>query len=280
MMRYKAFGVGLLAMGGVVLAASASLAMRTTEKAREVPEQQPAAKQARPWVRNLTGGVTVELIGVSAHPAGPGTWKTPDGAALPTPPYARSGSKLFPAEGEKAREFAVRVGNLPDDGISRRWRILPPPGSSSSGTTRYANDKFVPRTEMFAACLPADRGRCTVRFGVAFGRWKTEITDGPEGSAQGREKLSVIFGRARDVGGKTALTVSHDESEDDLRVVAVDQDGREHAPIRSSASGVRNFLQREVEYDLALSKVKEFRLQSRPFEWAVFEDVALDPRGD
>ncbi len=280
MMRYRAIGIGSMGLGFVVLVATASLAVRATEDRPGVPEQALTAKEARPWERMLPGGATVELLGVSTHPAGPGTWRIPDGTPLPTAPYALSGAQAPPVESLRAWEFAVRVGNLPEPRPSHRWKVVPPGRSTANGTPRDATDKVLPDLEMLAVTLPEDRRSCTVRFGVASGRWKTEITSGPERSAFGTQKLSAIFGRAREDRGKTVVTVSHDESEDDLRVVAVDSAGVEHEPVHSYGSGVRDYVQSEFEYDLPLAKLKEFRLQTRPFEWADFADVSLKPKGE
>lgn len=280
MMRYRAIGIGSMGLGFVVLVATASLAVRATEKRPAVSEQAPKPKEARSWVRTLSNGATVELVGVSTHPTGPGTWRIPDGTPLPTAPYARSGAHAHPIEAQRAWEFAVRIGNLPEQGASRRWKVVPSGASTASGTPRDSTDKVLPGMEMLAVNLPIDRRTCTVRFGVASGGWKTEITNKLEQSAQGRMKLSAIFGNAREDRGKTFVTVSHDQSEDDLRLVAVDSDEVEHTPVRSYSSGVRDYVQLEVEFGFPLAKLKEFRLKSRPFEWVDFADVSLKPEGE
>ena len=279
MMRFRAIGIGSMGLGLVVLATTASLAVRATEKKPGIAEQAPKPKEARSWMRTLSNGATVQLVGVSTHPAKPGTWRVPDGTPLPKAPYDRSGANAHPIEGQRAWEFAVRIGNLPGPGTSHRWQVVPPGASTASGTPRDATDKLLPGMEMLAVNLPDDRRACTVRFGVASVGWKTEITNNLEQSAQGRVKLSAIFGQAREDRGKTFVTVSHDQSEDDLRLVAMDSEGVEHAPVRSQGAGVRDYVQSEVEFDIPLAKLKEFRLQSRPFEWVNFEDVSLDPRG-
>ena len=279
MMRFRAIGIGSMGLGLVVLAATASLAVRATEKRPGVAEQAPKPKEARSWVRTLPNGATVQLVGVSTHPTKPGTWRIPDGTPLPSAPYTRSGAYAHPIEAQRAWEFAVRIGNLPEPGTSHRWQVVPPGASTAPGTPLDATDKVLPGMEMLAVNLPVDRRDCTVRFGVASGGWKTEIANYLEQSAQGRAKLSAIFGKAREDRGKTFVTVSHDQSEDDLRLVAVDSEGVEHAPVRSQGAGVRDYVQSEVEFDIPLAKLKEFRLQSRPFAWVSFEEVTIDPRG-
>jgi hypothetical protein len=279
-MRFRAIGVGLLGGGMVALVAMASVGPKPESRAQDSANRQRNEKVARPWVKALSGGVKVELLGVSSHPSGPGTWWMPDGSPQPDIPYALGGGKVNLEKGWQALEFAVRMSRTFGKDVSYRWQI-PSARGTASGTPRDAGNQVVPDVAMIAASQPEDRTTCTVRFGVASGRWRTEVTGGPEGgSAQGRETLNVIFGNAREDRGKTSVTVSHQESGDDLRVVAADRDGKEHAPSRAGELGVKGYRQLEVEYDLPLSQVKEFRVQSRPFEWAGFEDVALKPRHD
>ena len=234
-MRFKAIGAGLLCGGMVALVATASLGLTRGLRAQGTQERQEGKKEARPWVKTLPGGVTVELVGVSSYPAGPGTWWVPDGSPLRELPYSQSGAHVNFPGGQQAREFAVRMTHPPGKDFSYRWKV-PSGGGSASGTPRDAGDKVVADLAMIAVSLPEGRKSCTVRFGVASGPWKTETTGAPEGgSAQGRERLSVIFGKTHEERGKTSLTVSHDDSEEDLRVVAADRDGKEHLPSRSLA---------------------------------------------
>ncbi len=282
MMRFRMATMALLALGGIGLAASASLAFpKPAEPPRAVPAPQASAAPvvvppvASPWTRTLPNGATVELVGVSVHPAEPGTWRSPDGRPIP-PPYDHAvGGLVHPLIGQKAREFAVRVSNLPEKLLISRWD-LPNASSTASGRPHDAANQPTPGLQIIAITLPEDQKTGTVRFGVAAGPWKTEIRNGTNRTAHGRMKLSVIFGEAREEQGRVAVTVSHDQAEDALRLVAVDSDGVEHPPIRSSGSGVRDYFQRDAAFDLPIARFREFRLQSRPFQWAEFAGVVLD----
>ncbi len=276
LMRYRSIGASLILGGGLtVLAATASLALFEPPGAPEVAARPEGAGPARPWLKELPDGVTVELLGVSAHPSAAGTWRDPHGMPLLAPPYAKMGAKVFPGEGQQSREFAVRLGHPPGAKVSHQWEFLPRWGSCADGSPLDVGGKPVPGLVSFAAGLPGELKVCTVRFGVAAGPWKTEISHGPDGSALGRQGISVIFGRAREVAGKTSVTITHDASPEDMRVAAVDLEGKEHAPGRQTGLGVRDYVQREAEFDLPLARVKEFRLQSRPYHWATFEGVVL-----
>ena len=66
-----------------------------------------------------------------------------------------------------------------------------------------------------------------------------------------------------------------------VRLVAVDRDGEEHPADVRSGGGVKDFRQFVVEFDLPPEQIKEFRLQTRPYEGSrspVSLSNANDPR--
>ncbi len=86
-MRNQVFAVGLFALGGVAATAAAALALKPTAPPQATRPEPPQAPAPRSWVRAFPNGTTVELVGISAHPSNPGSWRTPDGVPLATPPY-------------------------------------------------------------------------------------------------------------------------------------------------------------------------------------------------
>jgi hypothetical protein len=277
-MRLKTIGVGSFGIGILVLVVAASQAVGTRAREQVAQEQRTGTREDPPWTKGLPGGVKVELIGVSSHPAGPETWWSPDGSPLARAPYVRAGVRPHPDKDQQAREFAVRVEDGPEKNPPHRWEVIPS-GSSASATPHDREGRVVPDVEMICVTIPRDRAKCKVRFGIATGEWVTQATDGPQGgSAHGREKVSVIFGGAHEAEGKTGITVSHNVLGDASRVVAIDQEGKEHLSGHTQSLGAGPIQQLENEYDVRLSRVKEFRFQSRPFQWAEFDDVALSPR--
>ncbi|WP_435021184.1 RNA polymerase sigma factor [Tundrisphaera sp. TA3] len=282
-MRFQVLGLGVLALGGVAVAASASLAMIPGADRPDAPATKAEAKPARSWVQTLPGGAKVRLVGVSTYPSGPNTWRTPDGEPL-TAPCERSGFQLHPDVGQKVRVFAISVINTTDERASYRWEITPSAGATASSHPFAASGEEIPGLGSVAVCLPADRRTCTVRAGVASGAWKTLLTNGPGSGSIMSGDFGATFADPTEIpnrpardGGPTSLTLSHDVLDGDVRVVAVDAQGKETAPVRQSSGGTKNFRQVTVGFDLPLASIREFRLQSRPFEWAEFADVPVDP---
>jgi hypothetical protein len=147
--------------------------------------------------------------------------------------------------------------------------------------------------DLYAAevTYPNERTTCTVRFGVVVGPWQVEATAGPNGgSATGgavgsyakRRNAGVLFSAAHEIKRGTALTVTHDLADRDTRVVAIDRDGKIHNPLggegRMEVGGNLRMRQHEVVFDLPFGEIKEYQLQSAPWEWAEFKDVSLQPR--
>ena len=90
---------------------------------------------------------------------------------------------------------------------------------------------------------------------------------------------SYIFGEA--VAGKkgTILTVSHDLGDVAVRIVAVDRSGREQAYVGHTSTGVKDFYQLAAEFDLDPEAIREYRLQTRPYERVEIPGITLKPIG-
>jgi hypothetical protein len=93
----------------------------------------------------------------------------------------------------------------------------------------------------------------------------------------GRQEFGVSFAEGYEQQGKATMTVSHNLKDQDVRLIAVDLKGGEHASSGTRSGGVAFFSQITATFDLPLDHVKVFRLQSRPYQWVEFHDVALEP---
>jgi hypothetical protein len=118
---------------------------------------------------------------------------------------------------------------------------------------------------------------CTVDCQVATGPWRTlETTSGSGVSARGGAPgQNRVFSEALETAKGTALFVTHDIQDLDVRIIAVDRDGKEHEPRSAGGAGVRGFHQLGAEFSLKRDAIREFRLQTRPYERLEIPDVAL-----
>jgi hypothetical protein len=274
----KAITVLLLAVAALGVGTVGLTQGLLTGPTTKVTDEQPAAQHTpSPWTKRLASGVTVELVGTSPSPLTPKSWQRPDGSQLAEAPYDTQPGQVHPGPGQQAREFAVRLQGLPAGSPGITWEVRPSNGSAS-GTVRK-NGRPLADVAAAAFVMPADQPTCTVRVGVAAGPWTTEAS-GTGGSSQSREKVSVAFGVARPVKDGVAITVSTNLVGPEIRLVAVDADGAEHSPGQLQSSGAGGVLyQMNAVFNLPPERVREYWLQSRPYEWAEFPTVRLAQAG-
>ena len=215
----------------------------------------------------------IEVVGISPHPSGPDTWWRPDGTPLHP-------ATVRPVRHGKSRTTTPSFGRL-----SCAWSTFRTEPTTTGGSTRPAADrdgparrdgKPVPGLSEAVARFPADASTCTILFKVAAGPWKYRPDLGEEsGRSWPRTDASFIFGDAIATKKGTTLSVTHNIQNMAVRLVAVDDDGKEHPAEVRSGSGVKDFQQIVVEFDLPPEQIKEFRVQTRPYEEVEIPGIAL-----
>jgi hypothetical protein len=170
----------------------------------------------------------------------------------------------------------VRLARIPD-GADHEWSIAEARGAAVGPAMR--DGKPLPGLSETAALLQADAGTGTVRFKVAAGPWKTIVTQGKNSVAVGSAiGPSYIFSGAIATKEGAALSVIHNIQDKPVRLVAVDVDGKILPAAVRSGNGVKDFRQLVVEFDQPPEQIKEFRLQSRPYEEVRIPGIALKRR--
>jgi serine/threonine protein kinase len=239
-----------------------------------------------PWIVTLPqSGVRVELLGVSEHPSKDKPWWKPDGAPLPERPYDEWGmgfrasketngkyEKKYP--GQVEREFAVQMHNLPEEPVGDRWDVR----DSGYGGLSQKNGQVIPNIRSLAVSLPGDERKITLRFGVAAGPWKTEMET--DGLLQYPSSGVATFSGAKEQENGVVVTVSHQITLPETRVIAIDREEKEHkSEIVESSGGYSGIQQVTVKFPgLTLKDISKFVLQSRPYEWVEFRNVAIEPK--
>ena len=131
---------------------------------------------------------------------------------------------------------------------------------------------------MEVVALPGELATCAVDF-LARRRSLEDRADGEFGIIQWRRKQAGLHVQ-RPIETKTGVlrVVTHNIQDQDARLIAVDREGKERLSVRRSGNGAGGFSQMVREFDIRPDQVKEFRLQTRPFEEIAIKDVALKPR--
>jgi hypothetical protein len=111
---------------------------------------------------------------------------------------------------------------------------------------------------------------------VAAGPWNTIESRGKNPGAVGSAiGPSYIFGRAFATNKGTTISLTHNIQGKPVRLVAVDVEGKILPAEVRSGSGVKDFQQLVVEFDQPPEQIKEFRLQTRPYEEVAIPGIAL-----
>jgi hypothetical protein len=234
-------------------------------------------KPANPWKKTLPGGMTAELLGVGFNIWEAKKWWTPDGLLLDKVPPGIS--SYIPAPPDVYRDVAVRVTNVPD-GTRFTWKVSPSgyPSFSLDGISEVDDLGNVERASLHFA---PDLTKFTLRFGIASGPWQTMLTANENGQVIQGIKYGdeVMFSRPRDVNGQTSIVVSDTiKSSDAFRLVAIDRDGQIHETVRGNTSSNIYLRLFDKEFDLPLGQIEKFEFQSRPYDWAEFPDVPINPK--
>jgi hypothetical protein len=277
--KLKLVAVGALVAIGLTAEVLSQQAPNDGNRARRPPQTaaHPAEKPNdkttgdRRWVRSLPSGAIIEVIGVSSFPSGPDTWWRPDGTPLHPAPCDPIEPRIR-GDDTVRMLILVRLARIPD-GADHQWSIAEARGAARAPAMR--DGKPLPGLSEMTALLRADAGSGTVLFRVAAGPWKTIRIWGKDPGGVGGIDASYAFGRAIATVKGTTISVTHDIQDKPVRLVAVDGDGKElRAEIRS-ASGAKNFRQIVVEFDQPPEQIKEFWVQTRPYEEVRIPGIAL-----
>jgi hypothetical protein len=242
-----------------------------------------------PWIARLPSGGTVELAGVGENTR----WWRPDGSPLAEPPYkSNEGGGVRDSKKWTIRHFFARVSNLRsrpagmDCDVSGKISL-----GFYSSVTQHGRD--VPNCgDFFAfdATLPATQRTATVCCGISSGPWK-DVVETVVGSVE--VTWFVINGEShkgdlsKPVATKAGVSVvAFDTLPDEIRVIAVQNNGREAVGKlemdfgRSSGYAAEKKSQRMTTATFAgltLKQIQRIKLQYRPYEWVEFRNVAIQP---
>jgi hypothetical protein len=261
------FMAALLAGRVVWLAASVAVV--------EAEPKKPAEESKPPRVI-LPAGLVVEVIGIGHNPSKGQPWWAPDGTPIESP-YERIDATTRSSDGEVSREVALRWIHKPQD-----VTVHSSPSTSSwyGGCRAFdANGKELPGIKVIAGAFLKTQKTFNLNFKIAAGPWEN-LTETPgRGYVTYSEKNhGYAISQAIEIGGATQITISHDVLDRDVRIVAVDHEGREIATEDRGGGDVKGFSQLTVIfYNLPLKDIKAFRLQARNWQKAEITGIALNP---
>ena len=242
--------------------------------------QEASEQKTNSFAAILQNGVTVELVGVCEYPDPKRGWSAA-GDEIRTVPWRLRDYDLETPENRQHYAFVAQISG--SRAPSTHWHVQ---GGWETAYLRTVNDGSGDKLEgieAFAAALPQDRKKTVVGIGVAAVPWETIATikekqgvsigfcKGGEYTIQ--EPIEHLGGRTSDV--KMVDTI--DRSKYALRMVAMTNTGETITSAVNSTGG-SYLTTTSHRYMLPLKQIKEFQLQTRPYEWVEFKDVSLKPK--
>jgi len=143
--------------------------------------------------------------------------------------------------------------------------------------------KELPDHKAVVTLLPEPAKEVTIRLGAAAGAWKTLVGRTPQAGASssyhlGNRDCTAIFLDPVETEGETRTAVSFNRVPGWAnRVIAQDTNGQVHVSFPHGLS-VDEMATAEGRFaGLPLKQVKEFRFQTRPYNYVQFRHVSLAP---
>jgi len=241
-------------------------------------EVEKAAEQSE-FKATLPNGVTVELVGVCEYPDQKCGWSAA-GNEIKAVPWRLRDYDLETPENRQHYAFVAQISS--STAPSTHWHVQGGWETAYLHTVNDSSGNKLEGIEAFAAALPEDREKTVVGIGVATVPWETIATikekqgvsigfcKGGEYTIQ--EPTDHPDGRTSDV--KMVDTI--DRSKYALRMVAMTNSGETITSAINSTGG-SHLTTTSHRYMLPLKQIKEFQLQTRPYEWVKFKDVSLKP---
>jgi beta-lactamase regulating signal transducer with metallopeptidase domain len=233
------------------------------------------------WSAKLDNDVVVQLIGISEHPSKNRPWWKPDGSPLAEVPYDDFGRPLVLGSNPLGREFAVRLQNPKNMPVDFSWSFDPATSQTATGELTLGG-KPVADIRSAATALPGNQTTETLLLGVASGSWRMSgehaHIDQSEGMKNPWGTGDVLFAPANETVAGLEQIVSYNENSNsvEVRLIAVGADGKEQNSSWSSSSGQGTIGQVTARFSgLHAADVSKFVLETRPYQWVEFANVAL-----
>ncbi len=218
----------------------------------------------------LSDGLTLQVIGLCDHPSAGQTWWKPDGSELADRPYDNA-EKWVDSDLGMVRELAMRTSGNSDDTVE-----IDIDKSRSRSSTIGMKDGKATDISANATDFPKDTASTKITFTLATGKWETQASTQHGRNITTTDKGSVAFGGVYERPAGGVISVVRDQSKLDCRLVAVDKDEQEHVARRSFLTSVKQVYFEEYDFDVQPDKIKEYRLQTRPYDTEVeFSNVSL-----
>ena len=119
-----------------------------------------------------------------------------------------------------------------------------------------------------------------IRFGQSVGAWESLAGLDPKtDTVSGELPSGFSFSRVAQIGDRVEVVVAQPTTDRELRMLAIDAHGRQHATEMQleRREGGRTLESVFRFKDVRLTETVELRLESRPIHWVEFDNIPLAP---
>jgi beta-lactamase regulating signal transducer with metallopeptidase domain len=280
-------GIGPLLAAAAVLALFGSATIPTqsadvpgrsahSDRVVNVSQTKPEESHSGGFRVTLPDGAVLQLTGINEYPSTGKAWWRPDGSPLPTSPGGapRMGFQTPEIPGSLLLDFAVDIWRSKSASASVA-SIEGAVASSSTSSTSDEEDKIHDRIRFVSKLRPDARATFTMNY--TGSDWKTvSQTLGQNTTSTGFGQAGVAWDQAFEERGGARIAAAWDVANSEVRVIAIDREGREHLTFaRGGGSGGNAHLLVSRFPGLALADIREFQFQTRPFRQIEFRNVSL-----
>ena len=238
-------GIGSFFAAAAVLAlfGSATIATQSADtpgstqsnRVLNVSQAKPADAAGAAFQITLPDGAVLQLTGINEFVSTGKDWWRPDGSPLPTLPggASRMGFQTPEIPGSLLLDFAIDIWRSKSASASVA-SIEGAVASSSTSSTSDEEDAIHDRIRFVSKLRP--NARATVSMNYAGSDWKTvSQTLGQGPTATGFGQVGVAWDQAFEERGRAHIAAAWDVANSEVRIIAIDREGREHVTLRVGA---------------------------------------------
>ena len=239
-------------------------------------------RKALPHVAALPQG-SIELVGISYHPATNQLWWRRDGSPCPESFIITQPNLRTTPDKARVRTIVLRAQGIPPGATWPAWKIQSAYGSADAHVCR-GDGREDPTLRVVLAALWPSAERIQLKVGVALDPWQQVAESEPMEAARithlAIPGAEVAFLKGVDEVQEASITIVHNLLDWEIRVLAATQNGKEVMADRTGTGTSENFCTTTARFTgLRLKEIQRFRLEARSYAWVEFPDVALSPQG-
>ncbi|MHC4740102.1 MAG: M56 family metallopeptidase, partial [Planctomycetota bacterium] len=241
-----------------------------------------SVSQAPGFKKTLPNGVTVELVGICKYPSMEGGFWRADGTILKdsnlekVPPLPMPISDMT----DRLRIFLRYYEGIDTEIVTWKFDEIPIPfpghyvrGPENDSANWYSLISSFP--------IPSGQNTSTLSFAISQGRYKGKWRGHSAETSFGSYVIGRPFKFKTDnevVRNKTAITLSHNLSDVQHRLMVKDKNDKWHKGKLAENSGPGGLIQQTYVFEKIEPKEVDYPvLQTRPYQWVTFKNVSLKP---